>query len=76
MLLTLLTPARIVAIGNDAAEVVSRIAGRIPVMQVRHPSYGGQRQFERQVADLYGIEISTTGLFKTPSVARRAGEGN
>jgi uracil-DNA glycosylase len=63
MLLSLLAPARIVAIGNDAADVVARIAGRIPVAQVRHPSYGGQRQFERQVADLYQLETSTADLF-------------
>jgi uracil-DNA glycosylase len=52
-LVALLRPARIIAIGNDAAAAANRAVGSTPVYCVRHPSYGGQTQFLRQVADLY-----------------------
>jgi hypothetical protein len=56
ILLELLRPARVVAIGNDAAASAARIAGPTPVTTVRHPSYGGQRQFEQQITELYGLK--------------------
>lgn len=56
ILVDLLRPARIVAIGNDAAAAGARVIGSKQVIPVRHPSYGGQRQFERQIADLYGLQ--------------------
>lgn len=56
MLFGLLRPARVVAIGNDAAASATRIAGSTPAITVRHPSYGGQRQFEQQIIELYGLE--------------------
>ena len=37
----LLEPRRLVAIGNDAARVVSNIGAECEVLHVRHPSYGG-----------------------------------
>lgn len=55
LLLRLLRPHRIVAVGNDALCAALRVGGRLPVFSVRHPSYGGQREFERQVAELYGL---------------------
>ena len=56
MLLELLRPSRIVAVGNDAAAAASRVAGITPVVAARHPSYGGQRQFERQITELYELD--------------------
>jgi hypothetical protein len=52
-LIALLRPARIIAIGNDAAKAASKVTNDIPVLPVRHPSYGGQSQFLRQVEELY-----------------------
>lgn len=62
-LVDLLKPSRIVAIGNDAAAAASRIVDTVPVICVRHPSYGGQTQFLRQIADLYGVIPQTRSLF-------------
>ncbi|MEQ1730874.1 MAG: uracil-DNA glycosylase, partial [Vicinamibacterales bacterium] len=49
-----LKPVRIVAIGNDAADAARKLDLSIPVLPVRHPSYGGQRQFVAQMAAVYG----------------------
>ncbi len=57
-LILLLRPARIVAIGNDAAVAAQRITESVPVISVRHPSYGGQTQFQKQISDLYGCGSS------------------
>ncbi|MDZ3798098.1 MAG: uracil-DNA glycosylase [Xanthomonadales bacterium] len=56
LLLGLLQPRRVIAVGNDAFRAATRVAGRSPVSLVRHPSYGGQRQFERQIAELYNLQ--------------------
>ena len=53
MLLAMLKPRRVVAIGNDAAKVLTSIAVDIEIFQVRHPSYGGENTFRRQIATLY-----------------------
>lgn len=60
-LITLLQPSRIVAIGNDAAGAANRITQTIPVICVRHPSYGGQAQFQKQISELYGVSMRNTG---------------
>lgn len=62
-LIVLLKPSRIVAIGNDAAAAAHRITSAMPVISVRHPSYGGQAQFQSQIAELYGYPINTRSLF-------------
>ncbi|KGV01747.1 MULTISPECIES: uracil-DNA glycosylase [pseudomallei group] len=62
-LIVLLRPARIVAIGNDAAMAAQRITDSVPVVCVRHPSYGGQTQFQEQIAELYGQPARTASLF-------------
>ncbi|WP_369907268.1 uracil-DNA glycosylase [Limnobacter sp. SAORIC-690] len=62
-LIVLLKPSRIVAIGNDAAAAVHRITDAVPVICVRHPSYGGQTQFQSQISELYGYPMSTGSLF-------------
>jgi uracil-DNA glycosylase len=61
-LITLLKPARIVAIGNDAAAAAGRVADVMPVICVRHPSYGGQTEFMRQIADLYDATVGQKRL--------------
>ena len=55
-LIILLNPRRIIAIGNDAAEVVARMCVVTPVIKVRHPSYGGQTQFLEQMRTLYSLD--------------------
>lgn len=51
-----LKPKRIVAIGNDAAKSCQRITGTIEVLCARHPSYGGQRDFENFIRKSYNIK--------------------
>ena len=55
-LIAMLRPRRLVAIGNDAARTASKMAGVTEVYQVRHPSYGGQREFVCQIGDLYSLK--------------------
>lgn len=55
MLVSLLQPQKIVAVGNDAARVARNCFPDIRTIHVRHPSYGGQREFQRQVQELYGL---------------------
>ncbi|MFZ5698390.1 MAG: uracil-DNA glycosylase [Pseudomonadota bacterium] len=62
-LITLLRPARIVAIGNDAAAAAHRVTNVVPVICVRHPSYGGQTQFLAQISELYGNPAQKESLF-------------
>ncbi|PHR10750.1 MAG: uracil-DNA glycosylase [Sphingopyxis sp.] len=52
-LIELLRPDRIVAIGRDAAMALVDIP--LPVHQARHPSYGGQTTFVRQMEELYNL---------------------
>ncbi len=65
LLLDLLRPRRVLAVGNDAFGAAARVASQCAVTLVRHPSYGGQRQFERQVADLYDLR-GRNGSFAFP----------
>jgi len=52
-LILLLRPRRLVAIGNDAAITARRLAGRQEIVQVRHPSHGGQAKFLAQIVELH-----------------------
>jgi hypothetical protein len=54
-LICLVKPRRLIAIGNDAARSASRLGFAQEVIQVRHPSYGGQTDFIRQIRELYGL---------------------
>lgn len=64
VLVNLLKPRRVVAIGNDAAQAVERVATcEIPVVKVRHPSYGGQADFFREIAVLYKLPRKQPMLF-------------
>jgi hypothetical protein len=53
-LLALIRPARVIAIGSDAALAARRVVSRVPVVRVRHPSYGGQAAFMSQIAAIHG----------------------
>lgn len=53
-LIDMIAPRRIVAIGRDAALALSGID--VPVMTVRHPSYGGQTEFIAGVHAIYGLD--------------------
>ena len=48
-----LEPTLIVALGADAQAAVTRVGHECH--RVRHPSYGGQTDFARDVATLYGL---------------------
>ena len=58
-LVVMLRPRRLVAIGNDAAKAAARLTGTTEAIQVRHPSYGGQREFIAQVQCLYDLRMNT-----------------
>jgi uracil-DNA glycosylase len=58
-LVVLICPKRIVAVGNDAAKSAARIAPDTQVIQVRHPSYGGQTEFLAQVRSIYSCKAGT-----------------
>jgi uracil-DNA glycosylase len=52
-LMSMVGPKRIVAIGRDAHLALDGL--NIPTTAIRHPSYGGQREFIDGMFDLYGI---------------------
>jgi len=54
-LLQLLKPKNIVAIGNNAYNVSLRLVSNQSVFKVRHPSYGGEKDFFKQLNSLYKI---------------------
>lgn len=60
-LIAMLRPSRLVAIGNDAAKVASKQA-IAEVVQVRHPSYGGQPEFISQISCLYHLNVPEAQL--------------
>lgn len=57
ILIDILRPKRLVAIGNDAESAANKFKDRCSVFKVRHPSYGGQNIFLKQIQSLYDIEI-------------------
>lgn len=54
-LLLLLQPKLLVAIGNDAETSAMRIWPSSLIRKVRHPSYGGQREFSRRIREIYEV---------------------
>ncbi len=52
-LVELLRPRRLIAIGNDAARSAHHLYHPHRVIQVRHPSHGGQARFLKQMNELY-----------------------
>ena len=58
MLVEYLRPKRIIAIGNDAYNVLSGVFEENLVQKVRHPSYGGQSEFLATMKVLYRTEMA------------------
>lgn len=58
-LIGLLRPRRLIAVGGDAARSLSRMADKRELVQVRHPSYGGQAEFFDGVRALYSCRATT-----------------
>ena len=54
----LISPNKIVAIGNDAAKCASRLWPEKKINKVRHPSYGGKKDFCNGIQNLYNIQVS------------------
>lgn len=54
-LIRMLSPKRIIAIGNDAAVSANKVFEPSKIYKVRHPSYGGQNQFIDEVSEIYGL---------------------
>ena len=48
-----LQPTKIVALGADAESAVMSVG--YPCRRVRHPSYGGQGEFAREIRNIYQI---------------------
>jgi hypothetical protein len=48
-------PHTLVAVGNDAAASLRRYETATTVVQFRHPSFGGQNTFLRQVKEFYNL---------------------
>jgi len=61
-LIAMLKPRLLVAIGNNAAKAADRLARITEVVQVRHPSYGGQSDFVRQMRCLYDLNRDSKQL--------------
>jgi len=72
-LMSMLKPRRVVAIGDHAARTAFRLAGSAKAHQVRHPSYGGQTEFIKQVQNLYALEVSATVRGRITSLHREQG---
>ena len=57
LLIELLKPKRIIAVGNDAEKSAKKISGsNIGIVKVRHPSYGGQTDFMNQIHEIYDLQ--------------------
>lgn len=72
-LIAMVAPRRIVAIGRDAALALSGID--VPVMTVRHPSYGGQAEFIAGVHAIYGVDSDQEVKPELPLLATQAAIG-
>lgn len=58
LIFDLIQPARIVAIGNDAAKSARSLWPNAEICHVRHPSYGGQAEFRERIQDIYGFRTN------------------
>lgn len=61
MLIEMFSAERVVAIGRDAQLALGEL--HIPILPVRHPSYGGQNDFISSLYKLYGISRDSEDLF-------------
>lgn len=59
VIIGLLKPKRVIAIGNDAYNALSTTIPEENLYKVRHPSYGGQNEFLRAMGTLYADSLST-----------------
>ncbi len=64
-LVDMIRPRRVVTIGRDAASALSCLG--LPLHAVRHPSYGGQAEFEAGIHAIYGV-TSGRGSDATPEL--------
>ncbi|RYG88281.1 MAG: hypothetical protein EON58_20095 [Alphaproteobacteria bacterium] len=55
-----LKPQRLIAVGNDAAKALGDMGFNFE--QVRHPSYGGQREFIAGIENLHGLAHATVSM--------------
>lgn len=62
-LIELLKPKQLIAIGRDAQAALQD--SPIPVINVRHPSYGGQREFNETLMQFYDVDKLPIGTQKT-----------
>lgn len=63
-LILLISPIRLIAVGNDAALSLRRILPSREIVQVRHPSYGGHKEFQRQIAATYKAQKHRFSAFE------------
>jgi hypothetical protein len=61
-LISWLSISRIITIGQDAAKYASKLG--VSVETVRHPSYGGIREFRAGITKLYGAQIEEVSFFQ------------
>lgn len=75
-LLALLQPDRVFGIGGDAHRAMAEIG--VVCTRVRHPSYGGQTLFIRQIEAAYGLEDmpEPAHSFTPPAAVRRNGRSS
>ena len=71
-LIEMIAPRRIVAIGRDAGLALADV--EVPVMMVRHPSYGGQAEFITGVQAIYGLDAGKA-MSDLPLLAAQAARG-
>ena len=50
-----LRPKKIIAIGNEANTHAKRVFEHKNIIKVRHPSYGGEKQFRQQIRAIYKL---------------------
>jgi uracil-DNA glycosylase len=69
-LVSMVQPKRIVAIGRDAHLALAGL--ETEVTAIRHPSYGGQREFINGMYGLYGVADDPVGSPELPLGPRYA----
>ena len=52
IIIDMLSPSKVVAIGNDAYKCLVQLSDDHVIMKVRHPSYGGEKMFAKQMTDI------------------------
>jgi uracil-DNA glycosylase len=68
-----LQPNTVVAIGRDAQDALRELG--IPATPVRHPSYGGAREFVETLSALYGLTTGESSAAHSPEKRRTALQG-